>query len=231
MAIGKNYRPDRKIFILAAVITLSLFALIYSLNVYLNSEREEFLEVRMGEFITQYEDMQALDIMGDVFGEKMTCLAMERQLKRMDTTLWDTGIKLDKYRQLTEEYMKNPFYLEQKTRFNKNEILYLSMLKTLEKKCAADNTIILFFYKKQELCPDCDAQSFVLTDIKREFGENISIFSFDSDLGIQTVDLLSIYYNVSTFPCVVISERSHCGIKDKREIISTICSDKNASFC
>jgi hypothetical protein len=168
--------------------------------------------------------------MASSFGSNATCIALRGSLAEMDKTIWDLGMKIDKYRKLTEEYMKDPFYIEQKTKFNRREVLYYLLLKDTKKMCGVDTPSLLFFYKKKEACPDCDAMSFVLTDLKLDADE-LSIFSFDSDLNSSSIETLSKIYNITSYPCVVIEEKSYCGFSDKADMIKNICSEKNFSLC
>lgn len=109
--------------------------------------------------------------------------------------------------------------------------MYFAMLKNMKEKCEVDQAIVLFFYKKKEECKDCDAQSFVLTDINKKIDEEISIFSFDSNLEISSVNLLETYYKIDEFPCVVIEDKKHCGLINKNNLIKIICEDDNVSLC
>lgn len=222
---------NKPILIIAFLITLLIFISIYFSNLLLHKEREDVIEERMAAFIENYQDVQTLSLMSDVFGEEVTCLAMEAQVLSMNNELWETGTKIDQYRARTEEFMDDPFFLEQKKIFNRNEVLYFSMIKGMEEWCEVNQTSILFFYKKKEECVDCDAQAFVLTDIKHELGNEVAIFSFDQDVALAPVAILAEYYNVTTYPCTVIGEETYCGVYSKEEILKILCQEKDFSIC
>jgi len=114
---------NKGIFIAAAIITIMLFISIYTLNLFLNTQRERVVIERMEEVLDEYQEIQALSLMSDVFGKEMTCLSLESRLAHMDETLWDTGIKIDSYREATEKFITDPFYLKQKRKFNRNEVV------------------------------------------------------------------------------------------------------------
>lgn len=211
-----------RILILALLITVLLFTTIYFSNFMLNQEREGAILEHMDMIVDNYEEMQTLSMMSEVFGEEVTCLSMQARMQSMDKELWDTGLKIDQYRAVTEQFMTDPFYIEQKRRFNNNEIMYYSMIKRMKEWCDFDQATILFFYKKKEECPDCDAQSFVLTDIKKDLGNEVAIFSFDVDLDLAPVQILATYYNLTSYPCTVIEETAYCGLFDKDEIMEKL---------
>src|SRR3989338_3262776 len=213
----------KSIFAYAAIITVLLLISIYSLNFYLDSVREDAVVNRMEGILDEYQEIQALSLMTEVFGGNITCLSLSNTLSYMDKNLWETGIKIDKYREATEQFVRDPFYLEQKIKFNRNEIIYLSMLKKMKEQCSINQTVISYFYKKKEDCRDCDAQAFVLSDLNKEIDSEMAMFSFDSDLGLASISTLSLFYNISSFPCIVVEDDAYCGLKNKNQIVDIIC--------
>lgn len=227
---------DKKIFLIGFFITSLIFLSILFLNSLMDDKREEAVIQRMSNIVEEYEDMQTLLLMSEFFGEEATCVALESMLVSMNKGLWDLGMKIDLYRQATEEFMKDPFYLEQKREFNRKEVLYFSMLKKMKDMCNVDQTIISFFYKKKEDCPDCDAQSFVLADIRRDVekkkkDEELALFSFDADIGLPSINLLIKFYNITFYPCIVIEDMIYCGLHDKKQLINILCKENNQTIC
>jgi thiol-disulfide isomerase/thioredoxin len=222
---------NKGIFIAAAIITAMLFISIYSFNMFLNTQRERVVIDKMEEVLDEYQELQVLSLMSDVFGKEMTCLSLESRLVHMDKTLWDAGVKIDKYREVTEKFVTDPFYIDQKRKFNRNEIIYLSMLKEMKDWCEFNQTIILYFYKKKEDCPDCDAQSFVLTNLNKEIDDEIAIFSFDSDLQLPSVKTLELFYNITSYPCLVIEYSTYCGLHNRNSLVDLLCEYKDISLC
>ena len=222
---------DKNILIAAGVITVLLFVVIFSSNLLLEKGRERVVLDKMENIVDDYKEMQAILLMVDVFGKNISCVALGENLAKMDKSLWETGRKIDQYRAATEQFMKDPFYLEQKKKFNMNEALYFSMLKQMKSLCEVNQTIVLFFYRKKEECPDCDAQSFVLTDLKKELGQEIAVFSFDVDLATSPINVLTKFYNLSSYPCIVIEDIPYCGLCDKDGMIELLCEHKDFSVC
>lgn len=222
---------QKKILIAAFFITLFLFMTILALGSFLDQKREETINSMGAETYNQLTEMQTFMLMSEIYGDSMACLAFKAKLQELDTSVWDLGLKIDKYRVATEEFAKDPFYIQQKKIFNENEVLYLLLLSKIQKHCLYNQQIILFFYRAAKECPKCDDQSFVLTDIKEDLENEIAIFSFDTDLNITSVQLLSTFYNISTYPCIVIGDKSYCGIQDKAFITKTLCTMKKNTSC
>lgn len=212
---------SKKLFILAFLITALILLGIILLGNVLNNDRKVYVADQMT-IINDLNELQVYSLMTDVYGDKMACLAFKKKLENWDKSLWDLGLKLESYRVATEEFQKDKFYLDQKKKFNDNQILYLLFLTKVDKECDLNQNIITFFYRNSEDCRKCDDQSFVLTDIKEELENNVSVFSFDMDLNITNIDILGEYYEIDELPCIIINEKKYCGIRDKDFIMGKL---------
>lgn len=202
----------------------------------MNKKREETVVGRIDKMVEEYEDMQTLLLMSEFFGEEATCIALKSMLANMNVEVWKLGSKLDSYRQVTEEFMKDPFYQDQKRIFNRKEVLYFSVLKKMKSMCKLNQTIVAFFYRKKEFCPDCDAQSFVLSDIKHDLekikkDEELPMFSFDIDTNLPSINLLVKFYNLTYFPCIVVEDKPHCGLYNKKQVMNILCKESKLPTC
>lgn len=202
----------------------------------MNNKREETVIKRMDQMVEEYEDIQTLLLMSEFFGEEATCVALESILANMNKEIWNLGSKLDSYRQVTEEFMEDPFYQDQKKRFNRREVLYFSVLKKMKDMCKLNQTVVSFFYRKKEFCSDCDAQSFVLSDLKRNLekikkDEEVPMFSFDVDTNLPSINLLTTFYNITNYPCIVIEDKPYCKLHNKKQLISLLCKESTLPIC
>lgn len=222
---------DKRLSLAAFLITLFLLATILLLGDFFNDEREEYITTQIQETYNNLNEMQTFTLMSEIYGDEMACLAFKSKLKKLDTSLWDLGIKIDQYRVASEEFQKDPFYLQQKKIFNENEVFYLMLLAKIHKHCTYNQEVVSFFYRNSADCKKCDDQSFILTDIKKKAKDEISIFSFDADLNLTTINLLLQYYGITEFPCVVIRDNKYCGIQDTDFIITTLCESGTLSLC
>jgi len=227
----KQPRFPKIIFLLAALITLFLLFSLFIINTFFDDAREEYINEEMQQMFNSLNEMQIFLLMSETFGDEMACLASAAKLEELDKSVWKLGVKIDQYRVASEEFQKDPYYLKQKQLFNENEVFYLMLLTKLQRECNLSQGIISFFYQNSEDCKKCDDQSFILSDINREYDEEISIFSFDADLNLTTLKLLENVYNVTNYPCVIINEQPYCGIQGKEFIIDTVCETQNLSFC
>jgi hypothetical protein len=224
---------DKKIFVKAFLITLALLLSVYSLNLYLNYEREKVIDERMREVVDEFEEFQALNALMEVYGQNATCMTLNSRIKLLDSNIWRLGDKIDNYRQLSREYMNDPYYQLQKQKFNRQEVIYLAILKAMKRSCQLNQTEILYFYQKGEECKTCDDQAYVLTYFNQRIDPEIAIFSFDADLNLPSVDVLRSLYNVTEYPCLVVEDSVYCGLRDKVELQGILCdrSGNSLSLC
>jgi len=219
----------KNLFLIAFLITVCLLSVILIIGNIMNNSRKTYVNDQM-QIITDVSELQVYSLMTDVYGDKMACLAFNKKLQQWDKSLWDLGLKLETYRTATEEFQKDQFYIDQKNKFNDNEVLYLMFLTKVKKECKFNQNIVSFFYQNSYDCKKCDDQSFILTDIKQELGENVSIFSFDADLNITNTHILMDYYDIKELPCIVINEQKYCGIQDKKFIMQKLAENSNKSI-
>jgi|SRR3989344_271779 len=218
-------------FLLALFITISLFLTLLLISDFLGGRREDNLNARFNEVYRDFDDLQQIMLMSDVYGNEMACIAYKNKLSDFDKRIWDLGLKLEQYRTATEEFRQSLYYLEQKKIFNENEFTYLALLKQIKKLCSNNQTIISFFYRNSKDCKKCDDQSFVLSDIKKRFGNDVAIFSYDLDLNITSLELLRKFYSVDEVPCVIIDERKFCGMQSHEFIVNQVCQGNNLLAC
>lgn len=211
------------ILLLAFVITSAIFGSILIVGGLMDEQRQDFIDEQTQETFNRLNEMQTFILMSETYGDEMACIAFSSKLLELDRTVWNLGLKLDQYRAASEEIVKDPFYLQQKITFNENEIFYMMLLTKLKKTCNYNQTILAYFYEDSAACPSCDDQSFVLTDINRNVDQEISIFSYDVDLNLTSVELLREFYDVDELPCIVIEDETYCGMRDRDFILEQIC--------
>jgi len=221
----------RLLLLTSFIITLFLFMTIIFIGSLLNNKREVVLDNQFSKMSKDFDNMQLLYMLSESYGNDMVCLAFESKLRELDSYIWKLGDKIDRYRIATEEFTKDEYYVEQKKIFNEGELYYFLSLKGMVTRCNLTKSNILFFYKNSKKCNKCDDESFVLRDIRNlDSGDDreIAIFSFDSDLKLPSLQLMETYYNIEEYPCIVVDEVKHCGMKSKDEVMKYVCSGNHS---
>ena len=222
---------DKKLFFIAFLITITLFFVILVVTSVMNNERQGIIDERTDLLLSEYKDMETINLLSEIYGEEFFCIGLKKKLEELDKYLWDTGSKIENYQDASSTFVKDQSYVKQKKTFNQNEIYYLALFKNFQKKCNWSNKVIFYFYRNSKDCPDCDAQSFVLTDIKQSLDQDVAIFSFDMDLGLSSLESLNDYYKIKEYPCVIVDEKAYCGLRDKKEILEILCQGFNIDYC
>jgi len=229
MAVKRNPEIRKTLIALSFVITVFLLMTIIIVGSVLDSKREDYLSEEFERLYRDFNNIQIYSLLSESYDDDMACLAFESKLVEMDSYIWNLGEKIDKYRAASEEFQKDEYYINQKKIFNENELVYLLLMNRMIKKCNISKQVILFFYQNSADCRKCDDQSFILNDISLLDDEDnyrdTAIFSFDMDLNLSTLNLLSKYYEIEKYPCIIINEEKYCGIQDKLSIMNRICSE------
>lgn len=229
---AKGVKFRAKIMLIALFITVFLLVCVLLVASLLDQKRKDYVAEETQKIYQNLNEMQTFMLMSETYGNEMACLAFDAKLKELDRTIWETGLKIDQYRIASEDFVKSPYYRDQKVVFNENEIFYMMLLQKLKRECEFNQVTISFFYIKAEECKKCDDQSFVLTDINKIIDPEVAIFSYDMDLNVTSVGLLAKYYNVTEYPCLIIEEEKFCGMQDKALILSRICqAQPETSIC
>jgi len=215
-----------KLFLQAGIFTTIMFLIIYSINSYLTTKREDVVVGKMEEIIEDFEDIESSTYLLDYLEESnsSTCDVMIKELEYLESNLWKLDNRIRAYREATKDFADDEFYIREKRRLNRREIIHLSLLNRIKKHCNYNQTVILYFYGECEKNLKCDDQGLVLSYINQKIDPEIVILSFDADRNVSSVNALMEYYHVNEFPCVVIEGHTHCGLHNRNEMISLLCN-------
>ena len=111
---------------------------------------------------------------------------------------------------ILEEKMgkNNPDVISQKENYSLLELRHLYGIKKYIRYCGKDTTTILFFYSNNvRYSDDAETKGYILSKIKRDNPKGIMIYSFDYDLGTETVNMLKELYHISRPNIIVINEQ------------------------
>jgi len=223
------------LYVKAAVITTLLMLSIYSLNLFLSEKREEAVSEKMNEIVDDIEEIESTYYLMDYIAieeQNYTCDSLVGILNHLESGLWDLDSRIKAYRDMTKDIANDEFYIREKEKLNRRQIIHLSMLEKIKKQCNYNQTVILYFYGLCDINLKCDEQGFVLSYINDKIDPEISIFSFDADREVYSMKALMEYYNVTELPCIVVEGHTHCGLHDKDQVEQLLCNySKKLSIC
>jgi hypothetical protein len=213
-----------KTFILAGVLTVLLFLAIYGLNGLMDTQRQSNVEAGMGGLIDDMEDIEAsYYLMQYLEDQNTSCDSLITQMNYLEAKLWKFDEKIKNYKDAQEEFGGEEFYIQEKNRLNRREVMQLSILGKVKKACSYNHTIILYFYGNCKTVPNCGEQGFVLNYFNEMTDNGMTILSFDGDRDTQVVNTLMKAYNVTSFPCLVVEDGTYCGLRNRDELQNILC--------
>ena len=102
------------------------------------------------------------------------------------------------------------------------EIQFFLISQEISKKCPKDNVNILYFYDENAF----DTQGDILDYVKKVFGDNVLIFSFDSAFKKEPmIEVLMASYGIAKFPSVVVEDHIFQWHASVEKILKVVCDE------
>lgn len=117
--------------------------------------------------------------------------------------LYEIGSKLDFMEQRLGK--KNKDVIRLKNYYSLLELRHWLFMKTQQKECNTDNTLVLYFYSNLEDCDKCEEQGFVLNYLRKKY-PSVNVYSFDININNMALDTVKNMFNVKKAPTVIINE-------------------------
>ncbi len=127
--------------------------------------------------------------------------ALEKNLVTLDRT----RAQLEKF--AADSKISDDEFTVLKRQYALEQLRYWLLASSVKDLCKQQFVRILYFYSNDEQCPGCEEQEFILTYLKKKFGQNLLIFSVDEQLNEPMIQLLEKQYNITSFPGIVVEEK------------------------
>jgi len=202
-------------YILAFVITVLLFGIIFYINNALEDQRissvkkiQDQLSLDILSSETQFDllkDASCKNVDGSILSQEINSLAAKLSyLEANDQNGADTEVA----------YLKKYYSLLQ--------IKDFLLMKQLGDKCKSKPIAVLYFYGKKADCPDCEKMGYVLTYLRENYPQ-LRIYSFDANLDLSAIKTLKSVYKIDEhkLPAVVYNETVSVGFRtiDEMKVI------------
>lgn len=182
------------LYILAFIITLSIFSAAFFVSSYFNTKKTQELK--------SIEDKIALDILSVeteyAIIEESSCKEFDRANIRDD--LDSLGAKLI--------YMEgqvgtdNPELFTLKRYHSLLQIRDYLLSKRMSEECKKGGIFILYFYSSPETCERCQTQEYMLRAIRNKY-PMINIYTFDYNLDLPAIQTLITLHNIPKNPPII----------------------------
>ncbi|MDD5253513.1 MAG: hypothetical protein PHG05_00205 [Candidatus Nanoarchaeia archaeon] len=213
----------RRRYLIAFVITLSVFLLGLLVGFSFNKQREVYLSDIMDNQRLDYDSLQLQYAFIDVMKTEGVCEGITQALSKSVSDLEELRVKIEDYTGDDDFSVAN--YKILKRDYLLAQIKYWLLNKQSEKVCNEDTVSVLYFYANDDVCKDCSTQSYVLTYLKTLFGEKLLVFSIDSEFQDEPlVGILTRTYNIKEYPTVVVGNDVFPELMDSDKVMPIICN-------
>ncbi len=97
------------------------------------------------------------------------------------------------------------------------------LMQKIKERCGSlqtnsDLSVMYFYSNKEDKCPDCQKEGYVLTKLREEYPE-LRVYSFDYDLDLSALETMISIYNIKDEqPAILIKDKVYYGFKSIDEI-------------
>lgn len=129
----------------------------------------------------------------------------------------------------------DPEVLSLKQNYSLLEIKDYLLMKKIAEKCHTNPVSIIYFYSNKDgVCPDCQKEGYVLTQLRSDYPD-VRVYSFDYDLDLSALKtLLSINKIQGQLPVLIVGDETYYGFQgldvlEKSAELKALVQAKNAT--
>ncbi|MBI5046929.1 hypothetical protein HZC07_04335 [Candidatus Micrarchaeota archaeon] len=149
------------------------------------------------------------------------CPVYSSELGGIDKDVDDAGYKISYL-----EDIKGTYDPELKKQYFTLEANSYVLSKKFKELCGDRSVLLINFYSNKD-CSNCKSQGSEILNVRdnlRSQNVSVKLFSFDGDLGSPIADAFKKQYSVTSYPSVVINERTYAGYQNSNKLTSLILS-------
>ncbi|MEW6063346.1 MAG: hypothetical protein AB1571_03185 [Nanoarchaeota archaeon] len=216
---------DVKKHLIALVLTVAMFTIGLLIGITTTQSRTSYLEEAAELQKLDYESMQLQSIY--ITSANRSCPALSKALESNLNNLEVARAKLENY---LSESGKDTLG-STKRGYMLAELRYWILAQETKKTCNQDSVLLLYFYRKDELCDACSTQGYILTTLKEKFKDRLLIFSLDADfIEEPLIPIIKENYGFEKAPTIIIQNQKLEGLTNIEELTKTICSYYNTKL-
>jgi hypothetical protein len=203
------------LFVRAGILTLLILTAWFLLSTALEGERNNTLLGKIDTVIAEEGAVDAyLEYIESTGDTQRYCDVLTEHIQKQNERLFPLLSLLDQARQ---NGLQNDYSTVRQRFQAANAKLYFS-LKKFDYKCPESNALkqpILYFFPDGTNCNECLIQAQILNEVRDACHQQIQIFAFPVEGGIEPVDLLVKDYAIQKTPSLVIEEKVYEGVQSK----------------
>ncbi len=217
--VREQFRKRR--YVLAGILTLMVFLLGLMLGLVIEGKRLQYYQNINQEQRLDYASLQLQYEYINQLKEEKNCPALLKAYDESVKSLEGLRSRLEMYSRQTTinknefEMLRREYMLEQ--------VRYFLFAKQAKELCNQDAVTILYFYSSDAICTDCGKQEFILTYLKKKFGDRLLNFAFDERQDDPMIKMLKQSYDLKTYPSLIISGDKYEGFMSAEDLLGVIC--------
>lgn len=212
---------SKKTYLLAALMTLLLFAGVFALNWIFNMQREEAIQRNLLNLQSSVAESQ-LEMEYLIGFVKDGCPLLEEGKKNIIKTLIETNRKLVRY---NEYAISDSEFVRLKTDQSVLYIKYWMFTLKMNDICKTNTSTILYFW---DLSSESQQQGYVLDSVSEKYDPEVFVVPLDYNFDLGIIRILAKQFNVTKAPAVLINEKTKIeGLASRAEIEKYLNMTKN----
>ncbi|MDD5178010.1 MAG: hypothetical protein PHT54_01870 [Candidatus Nanoarchaeia archaeon] len=209
-------------YLIAFFITLFVFVIGMLVGFSFNKQRENYLSGVMDAQRMDYDSLQLQYAFVDTMKTEGVCSGISQAMSKSVSDLEELRVRIEDYS--TDDSFTKVDYETLKRDYLLAQIKYWLLDKQSKRICDRDSVSVLYFYINEDDCSECSTQSYVLTYLKKLFGEKLLVFSMDSEFKNEPlVDIVVNTYNITEYPTLVVDNEVYPGLMESDGLKPVIC--------
>lgn len=207
-------RTQWKLISLALLVTVVAIGSIYWIGMKINEFKVNDLRNEINEIEAEQRSQRIGFELSSTF-EEDNCRAQRKWRRnslenirnlRNEVQIYENARKFD-----------NPDYRVAKKRYMNLLMQNMLELRRIEDRCNENFTEIIYLYSNED-CDACEDQGTVLNYIRRQNPEKVVVHPLDTDLGMDSIEFIENYYNVTRYPAVVVEGERYQGFQSRQRL-------------
>jgi hypothetical protein len=195
--------------IISLFLTSVIFLSGFSIGFLINEFKQKDLSADLNLIKDSVEKNEVEIALMDYLDNKISCEYLSLRVNSISEKVNNLGLKVGTYE--NNNGILNEDYYSLKRSYTNSLINNWINVQKAKELCNLNYSTILYFYSLKEDCPKCAQQAAVLSTIKDLYGVNALVYSIDSTLGLDSVNILRYSYNITEFPSLVINGKNYSG--------------------
>jgi len=208
-------------YIFALILTILVFSLGILIGNVLTQSRINFTSSLIEEQRLEYDSLQLQYLYLAEFLQEANCPATLKALDENLNNLEIVRAKLENYLEKDDQEKLRSV----KRDYTLAQLRYWFLSKQAAEICGQDDLVALIYFYSSRDCDDCENQGAILTSLKRDFKNNLLVFSIDASFDQEPmVGILKEYFGITKVPSLIINDELVDGFIKKEDLKKTICS-------